>query len=897
MKLSRPICLILAAAFAGSATAGAQRPDEPGRPFSEVIRGSEVGSGIFTIYFKRDSVFLALAPRQLDRDYLLVTQISQGIGDLGLDGGATIRSDLVRFHREGDRVELWVVNPRMSAAPGTPMARTVAYSFGHSVAQSLPVAAVRDTTVLVNLAPFLLSDWADIGTVFQTAMTQRKLAGTVSFDDKRSSLQSLRLFGANLEAEVRLTFQTPRNLGIETIADYRSIPIGVHYSLLELPATPMHARLADDRVGFFVSAMKDFSRDTADDFFVRYVNRWRLEKKNPAAVLSEPVRPITYYIDRTVPIEWRPFVRAGILEWNRAFEDAGYRDAIRVLDAPDDSAWSAADARYSTVRWTATNGSVYAIGPINVDPRTGEILNADILISAAWIQRWRGQSGQYVPPVAAVQSVLQEDSMVQSAGAEERLCRYGEGLSRSGALATAVMAARGEIPAGGEATRAYVGQALKALVMHEVGHTLGLRHNFRGSAGANAAQLANRSWTASHGLGVSVMDYSPPALALDPARQGDYYSPTIGSYDRWAITYGYADVVTGGPVATASKGGSPSAEVWTPDVEINGLRAIASQAADPAHLYGTDEDAGFGGLGLDPTVSRYDQTDDPLDWARARVALIDGLVDSLETRVVAPGQSYGRLRTAFSDMLNDRWYATLVATKYLGGATTSRDHRGDPGARPAVVNVSAARQRAALAFLADAAFGERAYRFSPELLSRLASERWMHWGAAPAAEGRPDFPVHEWAMVQQGSLLGQLLDPVVLGRVRDADLRAAPGDATVGLPELFSTLTSAIWAEIGAGTRPRPARPRNITSVRRDVQRMYLSALIQMTVSPTPGTPEDARALARATLTGLGADIDHALAVPRPDMDAYTRAHLTDARERIGRALDAQMIQTTSFSR
>jgi hypothetical protein len=493
--------------------------------------------------------------------------------------------------------------------------------------------------------------------------------------------------------------------------------------------------------------------------------------------------------------------------------------------------------------------------------------------------------------------VLLEDSLAARGGADGRLCRYGEGLSRSGALAGVVMAARGEIAAGGEATRAYVNQALKALVMHEVGHTLGLRHNFRGSAGASAAQLANRTWTASHGFGVSVMDYAPPALALDPARQGDYYAPTIGSYDRWAVTYGYADVVTG-PIALASaKGGGAGADVWTPDVEVNGLRAIASQAADPAHLYGTDEDAGFGGLGLDPTVSRYDQTDDPMGWARGRVALIDGLFDSLEARVVAPGQGYGRLRDAFTDLLNDRWYALLVTTKYLGGAATARDHRDDPGARPAVANVPAARQRAALAFLAEAGFGERAYRFRPALLSRLAADRWMHWGASPGADGRIDFPLHDWAITQQGSLLGQLLDPAVLARLRDAELRAAPGEATVGLPELFATLTGAIWAEVGAGTRLGPGRPRNIGSVRRDVQRLYLNALIQMTVSPSPGTPEDARALARATLVGLGRDIDRALAAPRPDMDAYTRAHLGDARDRLNRALDAQMIQTTTFSR
>ena len=897
MKLARPALLLLAATVAGAVPTAAQRPEGTRRAFGEFVRDSDIGTGLFTIYFKHDSVYLSLAPRQLDRDYLLVTQIAQGIGELSLDGGSSLRSDLVRFHREGDRIELWVVNPRVSAAAGTPMARTVAYSFGHSVARSFPIAAERDSSeVLVDVTPFLLSDWADVGTVFQTALTRRKLTGNVTLDGERSSLQSLHLFAGNLEAEVRLTFQSPRNLGLQTLADYRSIPIGIHYSLLDLPATPMRPRLADDRVGYFISASKNFSRDTAESFFVRYVNRWRLEKRNPGAALSEPVRPITYYIDRTVPVEWRPYVRAGILEWNRAFEDAGFRDAIRVLDAPDDSAWSAADARYSTVRWTATNGAAYAIGPTNVDPRTGEILNADILVSASWIQRWRGQAGQYVTPIAAVRAVLDEDSAA-AAGSEGRLCRFGEGLSRSGAVVSAVLAARGEIAAGAEPGRAYVGQALKALVMHEVGHTLGLRHNFRGSAGATARQLANRGWTASHGMGVSVMDYNPPALALDPRRQGDYYAPTIGSYDRWAITYGYADVVTSSPAISAAKGAGATAGVWTPDVEINGLRAIASQAADPAHLYGTDEDAGFGSLGLDPTVSRYDQSDDPLAWARDRVALVDGLFDSLETRVVAPGQGYGRLRAAFTDLLNDRWYALLVTTKYLGGATTSRDHRGDPGARPALVSVPAAEQRAALAFLAEAGFGERAWHFRPALLSRLAADRWMHWGASPDADGRLDFPLLEWAAAQQGSLLGQLLEPGVLARLRDAELRAEPGESTVGLPELFTSLTGAIWAEVGAGSRSRPVRPRNIAAPRRDVQRLYLNALVQMTVTPQPGTPEDARALARVTLAGLRADIDRALVVPRTDLDAYTRAHLTDARDRISRALDAQMIQTTTYSR
>jgi hypothetical protein len=892
--------IALAAVLAGVAVPAASAQDVPWKSFNEVTRGSEPQTGLFTVYHKRDRAYLALTPSQLDRDFLLVTQIAQGIGELGLDGGTSLRSDLIRFHRETDRIELWVVNPHFAAPAGSPMARTVDYSFGHSVAQSFPIAGVREggsEEILVDLSPFLLSDWADVAGVLQHAAAKRKLSATITLDDKRSSLQHLRVFPGNLEAEVRLTFNSPRALGLETVSDTRWVPVGIHYSFRELPAEPMRPRFADDRVGYFISALKDFSRDTAESFFVRYINRWRLEKRDPAARLSEPVRPITYYIDHTVPIEWRPDVRAGILEWNRAFEEAGFRGAIRVLDAPEDSSWSAADARYSTVRWTATNRSVYAIGPSNVDPRTGEILNADVLIAAGWIQTWRGESADYLSPIAAIESVRWEDSLV-AAGGEAVLCRYGPGLARQGTVARALLSARGVIGRGGAVPREYIGQALKALVMHEIGHTLGLRHNFRGSAGISAEELSDPEHTAAHGHGVSVMDYSPPALALDGRRQGHYFSPTIGSYDRWAVTYGYTEVPAGG-VSTADAGGAkgarPHEAAWTPELELNGLRAIAAAGADPAHLFASDEDAGFGVHGLDPSVSRYDQTDDPLRWARERVALIDGLFDSLDTRAVAPGQGYGRLRAAFTELLTDRWYALLVTTKYIGGAVTARDHAGDPQARPPVATVPVDRQRAALAFIAEAGFGERVYRFRPELLSRLGPDRWMHWGASPAAAGRVDFPLHDWALAQQSSLLGQVLDPAVLSRIRDAELRAPPGEPVLDIPELFASLTDAVWAETATARGKEPVR--SIGSVRRDLQRLHLNTLIRMVVSPAPGTPEDARAVARVTLTDLGVRLDRAIAGQRSDVDGYTRAHLVDSRERIAQAIAAPMIQITSTAR
>jgi hypothetical protein len=274
------------------------------------------------------------------------------------------------------------------------------------------------------------------------------------------------------------------------------------------------------------------------------------------------------------------------------------------------------------------------------------------------------------------------------------------------------------------------------------------------------------------------------------------------------------------------------------------------------------------------------------------------LFDSLATRMVAPGQGYARLRAAFTDLLNDRWYALLVTTKYLGGAMTARDHRGDPSARPAFVTIPAAVQREALRFITDAGFGEKAYRFPPELLSHLGPDRWRHWGANPGSEGRIDFPLHEWATSQQSALLGQLLDPVVLQRIRDAELRATPAEPTVTIPELFATLTTSIWAEIGyPASDGKPTVTRNVGSVRRDLQRAYLNSLVRMIVNPLSDTPEDARTLARATLADLAAELDRAL-VRRPrELDSYTRAHLVDSRERIGQALKAQMFQNAGLTR
>jgi hypothetical protein len=522
-----------------------------------------------------------------------------------------------------------------------------------------------------------------------------------------------------------------------------------------------------------------------------------------------------------------------------------------------------------------------------VDPRTGEILNADILIAAGWIQAWQGEYRQIAGPDAMIGALFREDSLLRADpnGRGRRLCTYAEGLARQATLLRASLAAAGVIKPGTPVPREYIGEALKELVMHEVGHTLGLRHNFRGTATIPSRKLGDRAFTAVYGTSGSVMDYNPPAIALDRSKQGDYYSKTIGTYDRWAIRYGYADVASAG-----ASNGHATAPAVSADEERAALGRLAAEAANPEYLYGSDEDAGFAGFGLDPSITRWDQTADPLAWATNHVVLVNRLFDSLETRLMAPGDGYPKLRQAFTDLMFERFFAALVTTKYIGGAATSRDHHGDPSGRPAFVDVPAQRQREALQFLAREGLGEHVYRFSPALLNSLAPSRWWHWGQHPFGESRIDYPLHQWALSFQSTLVQLVTEPMVLERIRDAELRAAPGQSVVTLPELLSTLTAAIWAEAGYG-----GTARNAGSIRRDVQRWYLTRLTRMIVAPRLGTPEDARAVARTALQDLGNRLDRALTGSR--LDAYTRAHYADSRQRLRQALNAQVVQPAEVAR
>ncbi len=852
-------------------------------PFDTVVKDAKKTEALFAVWRKDEKAWLELKPQDFDTPFFLSPKLFSGIGESSIYGGKMLSSpQLVMFRRIHNAVQLLAINTEQIAKPGTPEARAVAAAISPSLLASTPVASsphAERKTVLVDANALFLNDMLGIGPVLQRAYRQG-----YSFDGRNSAITTARGKPDLLVLEVSAHYATasiavPNGGGPPTPAgapvptsprgllDARSMFLGIHYSLARLPAQTMTPRVADPRIGHFVSITDDFSNDLARSPRQRYVNRWRLEKKEPAADLSEPVKPITYWLDRNVPLKYREVITAGALEWNKAFEKIGFKGAVEVRQQPDDADWDTLDAGVASIRWMVNREPGFgAIGPSHVDPRSGEILDADIGIESLSSRSLRTLrlsvlgSTSAGGDAGAVQSWAQ---LMQVAGPppgdvhghDSALCQHGDMAAEQLSFGIDLLAARGELDPDGPEARRFVLAYLKDLTMHEVGHTLGLRHNFRASHIYSDAQVSNPEFSRGQAFTGSVMEYAainlpgPGELATEP------FQTTLGPYDYWAIEYAYRPL----PVAR----------------EVAELARIAARSGEPQLAYGTDED---NYLGIDPDALHFDLGNDPLAFARRRFDIAADLFQRQETRPLKPDEDYGALRRSLGYALRDAGRAAGVLLRQVGGLRTLRDFPNT--GRDPIQPVGAVAQRAALALLSQRVLSADSWSISPGLQRRLAP---VYFEREEAGAAMPtEFSLAQNLLNLQRALLNRLMGDELARRVLDNEARFGATDQAFRLREMYQVLQADVWSELAARS--------DINAARRDLQREHLNRLASLVQRPGALSRSDARALVRSQAQALLVQIDRA-AVNKALSDS-ARLHLKDSAQSLRAVLAARMEQT-----
>ncbi|MDE2047924.1 MAG: zinc-dependent metalloprotease [Betaproteobacteria bacterium] len=865
-----------APAAVASAAAAARPQPAPGapKPFADVIKDAKEHKGLFTLYEndKEGKVWLEIAPDQFGPLYFLQVNINQGLSSSYLAARRMLKGEAVSFRRVGQSVQLVARNLTNHATPGTPEALAVAENTADSLVGSAPIVSAphpERKSVLIELNGLLLADIPGLTTQFDAAYRTG-----YALDARNSFFERVRATPELVALSSKLLFSVPKlpappvtppptpaalPAPVKDTPDARSFFVGLYTTLTQLPDVPMHARAADGRIGHFNVRQWDFS-DEQDDNPRRYViDRWRLEKKDPSAALSEPRQPIVFWLDKNIPLQYRDTVRAGVLEWNKAFERIGFKDAIVVKQQTDSDSFDTDDTRHASIRWVVDHSEgALGVGPSVVDPRSGEILDADIGITHGWTRLPRYLTRYQFPRPMGTGAAADGARWITQGGepASADYCNYGDDAIAEAGFALDLLALRGEIAPDGPEADAIVKATLKDVITHEVGHTLGLRHNFRASTIYPLAKLDDPSFTHANGLGGSVMDYNGWNIALDNEKQGEYVMSTLGPYDYWAIEYAYKEI--------------------PPAQEKAALAAIAARSTQPELAYATDEEISGDGDGMDPTVNQRDLGSDPLAYAERRVQLSRELLARLEKRGVKPGESYGVLAQSFRSAARQVEASLAFAAKYVGGVKYVRDY-GGTGRLP-YTPVPAAEQRRALKMLTDTLFTGDGFALPPDLVAKLAPDA-LERGYTPPDDVQPG---EVWLGLQRAAL-DRLMSDKVANRITQAPSKLAAGNSAISLAEVYERVQSAVWAELKTG--------RDISAPRRALQREHLRRLTASLVRPSAQGNADARALNRMGARELLAQIRSS--EKRAGLSREARAHLAESAALLEEALKAPLVRAS----
>jgi len=904
------------------------KPDFPSyttvlKGFVQVISSMDKKDSLFSIYTrKKDQQMLAALPVGYEsKKFFIATTVASGETYAGLQAG----EKYVYFKRLNKQLLIIEPNLNVRSSGDLESRASVKRLFTDRVVTSVPIL-----TVLTKNRPVIDMDALLVGSA--SKFFGSKGAG---FNARLAQIKTAKAFPGNVE----LAFTAPTGNGVLKT---------LHYSISSItPNKTYKPRVADQRIGYFTTSYSDLGKYTDEQKKVRYINRWHLEKADPKLKVSPVKNPIIFYIEHTAPIRYRRWVREGVLMWNKAYEKIGLADAIEVYyqDAVTGAHMEKdpEDARYNFIRWL-NNDVGTAIGPSRVNPLTGQILDADIILTDGWIRHYWKQFNEILPEIAMegfapetlawLKNHPDWDPRVRLAPPSQRgsiraqLAALGAEAYGGHALAKAdaeligdneydglhgrisqvngfcraadcksldLAAMRLELELAREGLDSekdgdksdkdsgkkpspkkpevlidgvpewFVGPLIAELVAHEVGHTIGLRHNFKASSIHDLEKINSDELKGKETLAGSVMDYLPINMFKGIGKkQGDYTMIGIGPYDHWAIEYGYS-------ILKSEKD----------------LKKILDRVSDPKLQFATDEDT----IGPDPFARRYDFAANPIQYAHSQMNIVNHHRERLLDKFVKEGQSWAKARYGYQLTLSLQARALSMMGNWIGGSFVNRDKKGDPGNRYPVTPVPAKLQRESLDFVLENSFKDKAFGLNTELLRRMGSDRWID--NLSRSMDNATWPVHEKVMGIQASALTMILNPTTLGRVYDNEFLVESEKDALTLPEILNKLDDAVWTELKSPAKgDYSARNPMISSLRRNLQREYLERLVSLSM---PGNLRGASSrplanLASQQLRGLAKRIDQVQKIEGIKVDPYSAAHLSEAGELIKKTLNAGIV-------
>lgn len=748
--------------------------------YEQKIEDAEKLEGLFTLYrdSKKGKLYLEITSDQIDKEYIHFSYIENGVADAGFFRGNFRGSKVFKIQKYYDRIEFIQQNTRYYFDAESPLSKSSDANINNPVLLSESIIAVtKDSTkYLLDADKIFLSE----------KLQQLKRAGIPGFrgfqigklSKTKTKYQKLKNYPQNTDVVVQYAYDNvlPKFPGSSAVGDSRYVNVLVQHSLIEIPKNNFEPRYDDPRVGYFTTKGNDMTSAEALNYR-DLVHRWNLVKKEPDSTISEPVEPLVFWIENTTPLKLRPWIKDAVESWSYAFESAGFKDAVEVKIQPDTALWDAGDLRYNVLRWVSSPRPMFGgYGPSFVNPRTGQIMGADIMLEWTYITK-RIKQGQLFESVGLPSE--------EAHSTTDHYCSASSLMQSNNLFAQSAIDAL-ELPS--EHKEDLLRESIKRLVLHEVGHTLGLNHNFKGSNWLTYDEILNKETTYEKGLCSSVMEYPAINFSLHPENQGLFYDTIPGVYDHWAIEFAYADL------------------------DEEGLRDLLSESTKHGLDFANDaDDMRSTGKGMDPHAMIYDLTSDPVAYAIDRIELVNKVLPNILDKYRKEGQSHQEVLNSYMTLTSQYYTSLKIISRQIAGVHVSRAMVGQENEEKPFSPVAYEAQKKAMNALAKYAFAPDAFEKAADLYPYLQQQR----RGFNTPYGGEDPKIHERILSIQKAVLAQLLNKNVLNRMVNTSLYGNEYE----LAAYFTDLNEAIF---------EADQKAQVNSFRQNLQLAYVNRLIRI---------------------------------------------------------------------